>query len=254
MPELDHLRWQKLQLPAATRRKPQGFASSPPLRDRATHSASLRADIELAIETTRAQREALGLNPSQMLVLECTALLDSDVRKYLEDRLGLLILSEKAVERELVQELFSVEITAPERQRVARMIAALNQMQHHIISIESGRSSSGEVDVRKAKFVFHSRLAAKTFHLTIKRTPVWNGWQVAEVDSKKRETLFKTLVQFPNDYAIAQLRAELAAYTSSAGTTQILTPIQRATLFDAFQRQFISFYQDLYWFIHEFTG
>ena len=236
MPELDHLRWQKLQLPAAARRRPQGFATSPPLRDRATHSASLRADIESAIETTQAEREALGLNPSQMLVLEFTALLDSDVRKYLEDRLGLHILSETAVERELPQELFSVEVKAPERQRVARMIAALNQAQYQIVTVESGRTSNGEVDGRKAKFVFHSRLAAKTFNLTMKRTPAWTGWQVGEVDAKKRETLFKTLVQFPDGYAIAQLRAELAAYTTNAGATQLLTPIQRATLFDAFLR------------------
>jgi len=236
MPELDPLRWQKLQLPAATRKRPQGFASSPPLRDRATHSTSLRADIDSAIKTTQAEREALGLNPSQMLVLEFTALLDADVRKYLEDRLGLYILSETAVERELPQEIFSVEVKAPERQRIARMIAALNQPQHQIVSIESGRTSNGEVDARKATFIFHTRLAAKTFNTTIKRAPAWAGWQVAEVAAKKRETLFKMLVQFPNDDAIAQLRAELAAYTTNAGPTQLLTPIQRATLFDAFQR------------------
>lgn len=171
MPELDHLRWQKLQLPAATRKRPQGFASSPPLRDRATHSASLRADIDSAVETTQAERVALGLNPSQMLVLEFTTLLDTDVRKYLEDRLGLHILSETAVERELPQEIFSVEVKAPERQRIARMIAALNQPQHHIVSIESGRTSSGEIDARKATFIFHNRLAAKNFNVIIKRTP-----------------------------------------------------------------------------------
>ena len=236
MLELDHLRWQKLQLPAAARKKPQGFATSPPLRDRATHSAALRANIDSAIETTQAEREALGLNPSQMLVLEFTALLDADVRKYLEDRLGLYILSETAVERELPQEIFSVEIKAPERQRVARMTAVLNQTQHQIVRIESGRTSNGEVDVRKAKFIFHSRLDARAFNLAMKRAPAWTGWQVLEVEAKKRETLFKTLVQFPNDYAIAQLRAELAAYTTNSGATQLLTPIQRATLFDAFQR------------------
>jgi hypothetical protein len=224
MPELEHLRWQKLQLPAAARRKPQGFATSPPLRDRATHSAALHADIESAIERTQAEREALGLNPSQMLVLEFTALLDSDVRKYLEDRLGLYILSETAVERELPQELFGIEVKAPERQRVARMIAALNHSQHQIVDVELGRTSNGEVDARKAKFIFHNRFAAKTFNLNIKRAPAWSGWQVADVDSKKRETLFKTLVQFPDNYAIAQLRAELAAYTTNSGATQPLTP------------------------------
>jgi subtilisin family serine protease len=236
MPELDHLRWQKLQFPPATYKKPKGYGSAPPLRDRATHSAALRADMESAIETTQAEREALGLNPSQMLVLEFTALLDLKVREYLEGHLGLHILSETAVERELSQEIFSVEVTAPERQRAARMIGALNQVQHQIVGTEPGRASSGEMDARKAKFIFHSRAAATLFIINIKRAPAWNGWKLSTVDSKKRETLFKTLVHFPTDYSIAQLRAQLAAYAANATTTHILTPIQRATLFDAFQR------------------
>jgi hypothetical protein len=234
MPELEHLRWQKLVLPPAPRKKPKGFGQSPPLRDREEHSRLLTSGIESAVEAVHMERQKLGLAPSQMLVLEFTDVLGFDVRKILEEYLGLYILSEVAIERELNAPIFSAEVSAPEGYNNRRLIATLDHAQLQIESIESVRASSGNEDSRKTRFIFTTRLAAKLFKPYIERSQAWAGWKVI-VETKLRDTFYKTLVQFPDEASIERLRAELAAYRINGAQVQ-LTAIQRAKLFDAFEQ------------------
>lgn len=205
-----------------------------PVRNRQQHSEALNTDIVSVIGQVQAQRVSMGLDPSQMLIIEFTARLDSEVRKILEENLNLRILSEVATERPIPVPDFSVEAHAPNASRNKRIIATLDQTQLKIESIEPVRGSDGEEDQRKSRFIFATSLSAKFFKLFVERNPAMADFKVFEPVKRQRETFYKTLVQFSDSTSIEQLQRELAAYSAN-GPRVLLTAIQRATLFDALE-------------------
>ena len=235
MPDFEHLPWQRLDLPSARRKSGNYVPPAVPVRNQVEHKITLTTSLNSAIDSVQEGRRALGLNPSHMLVLEFTSLLDSETRDTLEARLGLHILSEVAVEQELAEPDFTVEVQSLNRQTKAQLLSGLNQQQLRFKAVEALRTNLGKDDSKKARFAFARKIDAESFKTKIDSGAIGIGWKANKVASRLRETVYRTLVQFPNEDSIALLRAELSNYGVGDTTSRLrLTAIQRAILFDAF--------------------
>lgn len=232
MPELDHLLWQRLDIPNAVRKSGNYVPPPLPVRNQPAHKAALSASLNSAITTVGEERRALGLDPSQMVVLEFTSFLDSDTRTTLEDRLQLHILDEVAVEIELDEPVFTVEVHSLQQKTKAQLIAGLDSQRLKIKAVEPVRTNLGAEDLKKARFIFEAKDEAMYFMKYIELSPIGTGWRVFKPVKKERETVYKTIIQFPDEISINRLKLQLAAYNTPSSTFG-LTDIQRTTLFDA---------------------
>lgn len=235
MPDYDHLPWQRLDIPSAKRKSGNYLPPPVPVRNQIEHKAVLTTSLDSAIDSIQEGRRNLGLNPSQMLALEFTSLLDSETRENIEARLGLNILSEVAIELELAEPDFTVEVQALGRQTKTQLIGSLNQQQLKFKAVEAIRTNLGTEDPKKARFAFARKVDAETFKAKVDNNSIAADWKAAKVATRLRETVYRTLVQFSDDASIALLKAELSRYGVSNDTSRLrLTAIQRAILFDAF--------------------
>ncbi|WP_426061496.1 S8 family peptidase [Hymenobacter sp. B1770] len=168
-----------------------------------------------------------------MLVLEFTSLIDSETRTTLEDRLGLHILSEVAVEEELDEPIFTIDALSLRTRTKGQLLNGLDLARLKVKSVESVRTNVGQDDPKKVRFVFRSKEDAVLFKSLLERSAIGVGWKFSDFSKKERETFYRTLIQFHDEASIGRFNAELSNYRQGASQIR-LTTIQRALLFDAF--------------------
>lgn len=234
MPDYEHLQWQRLNIPAAGRRTGTYKPVRLPVRDQAQHGIIISDSIEEALEFIQDERQKLGIDPSRMLVLEFTSL-DPNYHTILEGKLRLYILSEVAIEKDLDQPFFIVEVKAPSSLAKDQLVSEINPVRFNLKRIEPVRTGIGAVDPKRAQFIFESKADASAFKDFLESgIASSNSWKVF-ISDKKRETYYRATIQFPDDESLESFKSELAAYNGSAFPTDLLTANERATLFDAFE-------------------
>lgn len=107
------------------RRKQQGRAPTLPARDRRDHGKIIGGEVSSAVSDVGTVRQALGIAPDRLLVLEFTSL-DAGSRNVLEDRFGAAVVDEQ-VEKRQGQDVVRMVVQFPTDESIRQVQAEADQ-------------------------------------------------------------------------------------------------------------------------------
>ena len=232
---LPHIRWRRLQDSAPRRRRAGGVSPRIPLRaDQQAHGDELASQLAVGLAALPRVEPADTVEPGRLRVLELS-FLEASQRELLE-RFDVRILaeSESTVPLESPSNLVRVWFEDSDKAEVFRT-AALSLP--GVLAAEQVRGSKGIADPRRFVVRFDSVESGKAFIADDAQAAQWSFQfgRKPQVERQKQTNRVSLTVLFPDQAVIDQLMTELNQYRQGSEDTGLLTPSQRAQLFDALE-------------------
>jgi hypothetical protein len=230
-----HIRWRRLNLeePRGRRERPPR-PPGPPLRPHAAqHGARLEGDTTTAVVDAQRQRQALGIDPAKLLLLEMRLLQNAE-RDHLE-RLGLQIIDEAEVRQPVDPPYYAITIRFNDETALSAFIAAsADRVALGVTGTERQRASNGLIHGTLLQVQFADLATATTFRDSEELPARFRySENVARPQRIASRTSYRVILQFPDQRAIDGFRREEHAYTQGRQARGALTANQRNELFDA---------------------
>lgn len=108
------------------RRRRRGHGSPMPQRSRGAHGGAIRRDVDAAVTSVGGARQAAGIAPDRLLVVEFHSW-DTGCRDVFEERFGAAVVDERLVPNDSGDELTHILVQFPSQQEVARLRAEADQ-------------------------------------------------------------------------------------------------------------------------------
>ena len=231
---LDHLSWTRLELEPQSRPRP-GHGPGPPLRaDPRAHAQRLAGEANAAFADAGAHRRAAGVDPARLLVLR-TRFIGPDQHEHLT-RLGVQVVAERTERRPLPQPLHEVVALFQADHVRDAFRAHVDRAGLGITAVEEVRGPGGVPDPRRLAVRFADANRAKAFSQP-NPTGCPFPFQAQGKPVKIADAVEQVLtVQFPDRAAQERFMAELAARPRADHAGGVLSPNQRASLFDALEQ------------------
>ncbi len=231
-----HIRWRRLNLVELRgRRENPPRPPGPPLRQQpAQHGAQLQAETDTAVIEAQRQRQALGIDPSRLLLLEMR-LLQSAERDHLE-RLGLQIIDEAEVRQPVDPAFYTLSIQFADEMALREFVASHELSAFGVSGSEQQRASNGSPHPTRLEVRFTDRSAALAFR---ERGDLLSRFRIRNMSATPQRvgsrTTHRVVLQFPDQSAIETFRREEQAYARRVQSRSSLTANQRNELFDALE-------------------
>lgn len=236
MPNFEHVRWSRLPTVSPPRRTGRPPFPQPPLRsDPREHGRQLETANERSVSPIRQRREEQGVDPSRLLVLQLTVL-ESEVREYLETRLGLQVVGEELVYQEVQRPYVPVVIEFDNPIQLDNFIRRPDLLDIAPLGVRRFRKSTGLPSERRIYVDFENTdqrgafLGRHAIHREAGFRVVFDNLGIVSYESR-----YRLIVQFPDRESLARFETELQAYISNAEARGALTFIQRRLLFDSLE-------------------
>ncbi len=231
-----HIRWRRINFaePRGRRENP-GRPPGPPLRSRpAQHGAHLQAETDTAVDQAQQQRQALGIDPARLLLLEMR-LLQNTERAHLE-RLGLQIIDEVEVRQPIDPPFYGLKIRFTGEGALQAFENAPDLADYGASAIERQRASDGSIHATVLQVQFADLTTANAFRARDDLPQQFHFAHGVSVPQRvSSRTAYRIIMQFPDQAAINAFRLEEQAYTQRRQSRQALTAVQRNELFDALE-------------------
>jgi hypothetical protein len=231
-----HIRWRRLNFvePRGRRENPPR-PPSPPLRlQPAQHGAQLQVETDTVVSEAQQQRQALGIDPSRLLLLEMRLLQNAE-RDHLE-RLGLQIVDESEVHQQLNPPFYTLSVQFEDETALQEFVASPELPDLGVSGSERQRASNGSPHTTLLHVAFADRATAVAFQ---EREDLPSRFRFRHGRTAPQRvasrTLYRILLQFPDQAAIEAFRGEEQAYTRRIQSRRSLTATQRNELFDALE-------------------
>lgn len=232
--QLDHIAWRRL--PSTAPRKTRPYFPSRAFRANVpAHGTRLSQNIAEEIRASGEDHEAVGVDPSRLMVLRFR-FLEKAEREHL-DKLGLQILSEREEQVPLAQPRYAVPVKFSSADAKREFLEQRTPQPGGLTGVQEVRASSGAADPLRLKLEFEDLAAGKAFLGD-------SGWRTAlaltpttKAPAKvSKTTVYSLLTQVPDDAHRRQFEAELSAYRGVPSMVPaILTANQRRELFDSLE-------------------
>jgi hypothetical protein len=230
-----HIPWRRIRLQEKRGKIGRPVAPRIPLRmDQGSHGNLVAARAEDAIRAAMTGRQASGMDPSRLLVLEVD-FLHSERRELLE-KLGIQTIQEVEDRLPVASPYYAVSLKFASSHSHDRFVASENARGPGIRNLSSVRGSNGEVDPVRVTVCFDDRESAVSFWRD-KKLHETLECEVGKSPPVKvsAETRFRVLVEFGDSNAIDRFRREAKAYRQQKKERQTLLRRERNELFDAIE-------------------
>jgi hypothetical protein len=235
--QYEHLQWSRVDS-VQSRHRQSGYSQdkTPFREDAPQHGEDLEEKSQRSLGEEREQRERLGIDPSQLLILEFT-FIGADLRSRLEQKFRVRIVEERAEEDEYDNPFYEVHLTFDDEQEQARFREREDLDALEITGFRPARQSDGQAAPDELYVQFPDIESAKDFRVWLEE----ESEVQASARKQKKESRVdnqRMLVQFPDAASIDSFERELGLYQETAAHQReaddtTLTYIQRQGLFDA---------------------
>lgn len=233
--DLDHIRWARLPETASS---PKGNsnpnAPKPPLRvELSQHGQGLKQLTEGVLQDGIQKREALGIDPRHLLILEFT-FLNVNQREVLEERFGIQIVEESPTEDIVEGDSYKIQVRFIASEALDEFIKS-EDWPKGFVDAKRVRASNGSVDMTTLDLHFENRELAKNF-IEQSDARVQSGFTVRSKEpAKVSSPRTQLLAQFPNANVLTQFQRELELYRTGSTARGVLPLGLRRNLFDALE-------------------
>jgi hypothetical protein len=230
--QFNHIKWSKINFSAQKKsRANPGFRFPPRMEPIPQHGQKLSDQSDQLLNKIQGARNSIGVDPSKLVVMDFN-FIEMGQREHLE-RLSIDVLEEKEQRIPLPIPVYNVNVKFDRPEHLLNFIETTASQTEGVTKHDRIRKSNGEIDLQRITLSFESREQAKEF---IRLAPNVDGLEVNDTPVKKNyDTVVRVLGQFPDLNAIQKFKNELVTYRSAISTKEVLTHIQRRSLFDALE-------------------